>query len=122
VTSSKRCATSLDADALGPPAAAGRNRHCLLESMVRGEAQKRLDVERSLSIRQVVGALMTLHGASGTNDHDLVDAIQAGKTIVPHQLLERLERRDVELRNCTPYIRACIGRERAQREAGDPPE
>jgi fructose-bisphosphate aldolase, class II len=54
----------------------------MLQSMVRGDVRKRLDVAR---IRQIKGAsrsLLTLHGGSGTEDHDLEDAIAAGINII----------------------------------------
>jgi fructose-bisphosphate aldolase class II len=58
------------------------NMHGLLESMGRGESQKRLDIDRIRGIRQATGALLTLHGGSGTDDRDLAVAIDAGITIV----------------------------------------
>lgn len=56
--------------------------HGLLPSMVRGETQKRLDIERIRQIKQQTGAFLTLHGGSGTADQDFVAAIQAGITII----------------------------------------
>jgi fructose-bisphosphate aldolase, class II len=56
------------------------NTHGLSRSMVRGEAQKRLNVERIAEISKATGLFLTLHGASGTNDEDLRRAIQAGIT------------------------------------------
>jgi fructose-bisphosphate aldolase, class II len=56
------------------------NTHGLSRSMIRGEAQKRLDIDRIAEIRKATGLFMTLHGASGTNDDDLRRAIQAGIT------------------------------------------
>ena len=58
------------------------NMHGLLASMVRGEAQKRLDIERIQAIKEQARVPMTLHGGSGTNDEDLRQAIKAGITIV----------------------------------------
>ena len=58
------------------------NMHGLLPSMVRGEAHKRLDVERIREIRQKSGAFLTLHGGSGTADADFVAGIRAGLTII----------------------------------------
>jgi len=58
------------------------NMHGLLQSMVRGEAQKRLDLERIGALHAACGIFMTLHGGSGTNDHDFQRAIKAGMTIV----------------------------------------
>ena len=54
--------------------------HGLSRSMIRGEAQKRLNIERIAEIAQATGLFITLHGASGTNDDDLRRAIQAGIT------------------------------------------
>jgi fructose-bisphosphate aldolase class II len=67
------------ADVLAP---AVGNMHGLLESMVRGEVQKRLDIERIGEIKRATGVFMTLHGGSGTNDEDFKKAIKAGMTIV----------------------------------------
>jgi len=58
------------------------NMHGLLQSMVRGEAQKRLDLGRIGELSQATGSFMTLHGGSGTNDGDFQSAIKAGITIV----------------------------------------
>ena len=58
------------------------NMHGLLASMVRGEAQKRLDIERIGAIKDQARVPMTLHGGSGTNDEDLRRAVKAGITIV----------------------------------------
>ena len=56
------------------------NTHGLSRSMIRGEAQKHLDIDRIAEIRKATGLFMTLHVASGTNDDDLRRAIQAGIT------------------------------------------
>lgn len=56
------------------------NSHGLSRSMIRGEAQKRLNIDRIAEIAKATGLFMTLHGASGTNDEDLQRAIQAGIT------------------------------------------
>jgi len=58
------------------------NMHGLLPSMVRGEAHKRLDVERIRQIKQKSAAFLTLHGGSGTADADFVAGIRAGLTII----------------------------------------
>lgn len=58
------------------------NTHGLSRSMVRGETQKRLNIDRIAEIARATGLWMTLHGASGTNDDDLRRAIQAGMTEV----------------------------------------
>jgi len=54
--------------------------HGLSRSMVRGEAQKRLNIGRIAEIGKATGLFLTLHGASGTNDEDLREAVQAGIT------------------------------------------
>jgi len=54
--------------------------HGLSRSMVRGEAQKRLNIGRIAEISKATGLFLTLHGASGTNDEDLSRAVQAGIT------------------------------------------
>ncbi|HVP48230.1 MAG TPA: class II fructose-bisphosphate aldolase [Bryobacteraceae bacterium] len=58
------------------------NMHGMLRSMVRGEGEKRLDIQRIQEIKQAARVFLTLHGGSGTNDEDLRSAIQAGVTIV----------------------------------------
>ena len=58
------------------------NMHGLLKSMVRGESQKRLDIARIRRIKEATKVFMTLHGASGTNQDDLAEAIRAGMNIV----------------------------------------
>jgi fructose-bisphosphate aldolase class II len=58
------------------------NMHGLLESMVHGEAEKRLDIERIAQIKAAAGIFMTLHGGSGTRDQDFQQAIKAGMVIV----------------------------------------
>jgi fructose-bisphosphate aldolase class II len=50
--------------------------------MVRGEAEKRLDIARIADIKAATGTFMTLHGGSGTNDEDFKKAIKAGITII----------------------------------------
>ncbi len=58
------------------------NSHGLTRGMLRGEAQKRLDIARISAIAQATGLPLTLHGASGTNDGDMLAAIRAGITEV----------------------------------------
>jgi fructose-bisphosphate aldolase class II len=58
------------------------NMHGMLASMVRGDARKRLDIERIKAIKEETGVFMTLHGGSGTDDEDFRRAIKAGMTIV----------------------------------------
>jgi ketose-bisphosphate aldolase len=56
--------------------------HGMLKSMVAGDVKKRLDIERIRAIKAETRLFMTLHGASGTNDDDLKEAIAAGITVV----------------------------------------
>ncbi len=58
------------------------NMHGMLKSMVHGDTKKRLDIARIAEIKSATGALLTLHGGSGTNDEDFRRAIQAGINIV----------------------------------------
>jgi fructose-bisphosphate aldolase class II len=58
------------------------NMHGMLESMVHGDARKRLDIERIGRIKEAARVWLTLHGGSGTNDADLRNAIGAGINIV----------------------------------------
>lgn len=58
------------------------NMHGLLPNMVRGRERKRLDIGRISEIKAATGALLTLHGGSGTEDEDLTEAIRAGIDIV----------------------------------------
>src|SRR6516225_7340639 len=58
------------------------NMHGMLESMVRGDTRKRLDIERIRQIKAAARIFLTLHGGSGTNDDDLRRAIKAGMTIL----------------------------------------
>ncbi len=58
------------------------NRHGLLEKMVTGEMQKRLDIPRIQAIHDATGVLMTLHGGSGTANEDFVAAVKAGMVII----------------------------------------
>jgi fructose-bisphosphate aldolase class II len=75
----KQFVESTGVDVLAP---AVGNMHGMLRSMVRGEARKRLDIPRIAQIKSATGALMTLHGGSGTDDEDLRKAIAAGINIV----------------------------------------
>jgi fructose-bisphosphate aldolase class II len=72
----------IDATRIDVLAPAVGNMHGLLQSMVRGEAQKRLDLERVAELSRATGIFMTLHGGSGTNDDDFRKAIRAGMVIV----------------------------------------
>jgi fructose-bisphosphate aldolase class II len=78
-TEAKQFVDATGVDVLAP---AVGNMHGLLQSMVRGETQKRLDVELIEKIGKAAGVFMTLHGGSGTNDEDFKRAIKSGITIV----------------------------------------
>jgi fructose-bisphosphate aldolase class II len=75
----KRYVEATGVDILAP---AVGNMHGMLKSMVRGETRKRLDIARIAEIKTATRALLTLHGASGTDDGDLRRAIDAGINIV----------------------------------------
>ena len=58
------------------------NMHGMLTTMIHGEAQKHLNIQRIAEIKAAAKVFMTLHGGSGTNDDDFRRAIKAGMTIV----------------------------------------
>jgi len=58
------------------------NMHGLSREMVRGQAKKHLDIERIAAIKRAAEVFLTLHGASGTDDTDLRNAITAGINII----------------------------------------
>jgi fructose-bisphosphate aldolase, class II len=58
------------------------NTHGMLQTMVQGSVKKRLDIARIQDIKRASRSLLTLHGGSGTEDHDLQDAIAAGINII----------------------------------------
>ena len=75
----KEFAAATGIDILAP---AVGNTHGLSRTMMRGEVQKRLDIDRIGEIGKATGLFMTLHGASGTDDDDLRGAIRAGITVI----------------------------------------
>jgi len=75
----KQFVESTGVDILAP---AVGNMHGMLQSMVRGETKKHLEIERIARIKSQTGTFMTLHGGSGTDDEDLRKAIAAGINIV----------------------------------------
>jgi len=75
----RRFVEATKVDVLAP---AVGNMHGMLATMVHGDVQKRLDIERITQIKAAAGIFMTLHGGSGTNDDDFKRAIKAGMTIV----------------------------------------
>jgi fructose-bisphosphate aldolase, class II len=82
LTSPAEAKQFVDATRVDVLAPAVGNMHGLLQSMVNGDAQKRLDIDRIAALRAACGIFMTLHGGSGTNDQDFQRAIKAGITIV----------------------------------------
>lgn len=72
----------VDATGVDVLAPAVGNMHGLLQSMVQGRAQKRLDIALIARLKEATGIFMTLHGGSGTNDEDIRQAIGAGITII----------------------------------------
>jgi fructose-bisphosphate aldolase, class II len=58
------------------------NRHGMSKAMAAGETRKHLNIERIREIKAATKLYMTLHGASGTDDNDLRQAIAAGITVV----------------------------------------
>jgi len=75
----KQYVESTGVDILAP---AVGNSHGMLQAMVQGDLRKRLDVTRIREIKRASRSLLTLHGGSGTEDHDLEDAIAAGINII----------------------------------------
>lgn len=78
-TKAKRFVEETRVDTLAP---AVGNMHGMLKSMLAGDIKKRLDIERIRAIKAGIRLFMTLHGASGTDDGDLREAIAAGITVV----------------------------------------
>ena len=58
------------------------NMHGMLETMVQGEVRKHLDIQRIAQIKHATQVPLTLHGGSGTEDEDLLNAIAAGINII----------------------------------------
>jgi len=75
----KRYLAASNIDILSP---AVGNMHGMVQSMVQGKTKKRLDLARIAQIKSATGALLTLHGASGTDDDDMRKAIDAGINII----------------------------------------
>jgi fructose-bisphosphate aldolase, class II len=75
----KQYVASTGIDILAP---AVGNMHGMLKSMVQGETKKHLDIARIAEIKRATGALLTLHGGSGTDDEDFRKAIAAGINII----------------------------------------
>jgi fructose-bisphosphate aldolase, class II len=75
----KQFVESTGIDILAP---AVGNTHGMVQSMVQGDLRKRLDLRRIGEIKRASKSLLTLHGGSGTEDHDLQEAIAAGINII----------------------------------------
>jgi len=75
----KQYVESTGIDILAP---AVGNMHGMLQSMVRGQTRKHLDIPRISQIKSAARVPLTLHGGSGTDDDDLRKAIVAGINIV----------------------------------------
>jgi fructose-bisphosphate aldolase class II len=58
------------------------NMHGMSASMVLGKTRKRLDIERIAEIKKAAGVFLTLHGGSGTDDEDFLNAIAAGINVI----------------------------------------
>jgi len=82
LTTAEEAKQYVDATGIDILAPAVGNMHGMLQSMVQGSTKKRLDLARIAQIKEATGALITLHGASGTDDEDLRKAIAAGINIV----------------------------------------
>jgi ketose-bisphosphate aldolase len=82
LTSPAQAKEFLEATGIDTLAPAVGNMHGMLKNMVAGSARKHLDIERIRAIKAGTHALMTLHGGSGTDDHDFLEAIAAGMTVV----------------------------------------
>ncbi len=72
----------VDATGINTLAPAVGNMHGMIASMVEGKTKKHLDIARIAQIKSTTKALITLHGASGTDDDDLGKAIAAGINVV----------------------------------------
>jgi fructose-bisphosphate aldolase, class II len=75
----KQFVESTGVDILAP---AVGNMHGMSQTMVQGTASKRLDLPRIREIKRATGGFLTLHGGSGTDDHDFQESIAAGINII----------------------------------------
>jgi fructose-bisphosphate aldolase, class II len=82
LTSPEEAKQYVDATGVDILAPAVGNMHGMLASMVKGTTKKHLDIARIAQIKSATGALITLHGGSGTDDDDLRKAIAAGINVV----------------------------------------
>jgi fructose-bisphosphate aldolase class II len=82
LTSPDEARQFLQATGIDVLAPAVGNMHGMSPDMAKGTAKKRLNLERIAAIKDATRALLTLHGASGTNDEDLRAAISAGINLI----------------------------------------
>ena len=82
ITSPEEAKRYVDATGVDILAPAVGNMHGMVASMIEGKTRKHLDIARIAQIKSSTGSLMTLHGASGTDDEDLRKAIAAGINVV----------------------------------------
>ncbi len=82
LTSPEEAKKFVDATGVDILAPAVGNMHGMVASMIQGKDKKHLDLRRISEIKSATGSLMTLHGASGTNDDDLRKSIAAGINII----------------------------------------
>lgn len=82
LTSPEEAKRFVDATGVDILAPAVGNMHGMVESMIQGKDKKHLDLKRISEIKGATGSLLTLHGASGTNDNDLRKSIAAGINII----------------------------------------
>jgi len=82
LTTSEEAREFVQATGIDVLAPAVGNLHGMSPDMARGAAKKRLNIERIAEIKAATGALLTLHGGSGTNDEDLRAAISAGINLI----------------------------------------
>ena len=82
LTSPEEAKRYVDATGVDILAPAVGNMHGMVASMIEGKTRKHLDIARIAQIKSATGSLMTLHGASGTDDEDLRKAIAAGINVV----------------------------------------
>jgi fructose-bisphosphate aldolase class II len=82
LTSPEEAKKFVDATGVDILAPAVGNMHGMVVKMIQGKQKKHLDLKRISEIKRATGSLITLHGASGTNDDDLRQSITAGINII----------------------------------------
>lgn len=82
LTSPEEARKFVDATGVDILAPAVGNMHGMVASMIQGNDKKHLDLKRISEIKSATGSLITLHGASGTNDDDLRKSMAAGINII----------------------------------------